>query len=177
MKRRQLLLAGLLAASVLAPASANARPLTAHAATTPTVALRETAVGPILVDASGFTLFEFSKDKKNRDTCTAIVGCTSTWPPLTVTGAPVAGEGVNAKLLGTIILSGGEHQVTYAGRPLYGYSGNAGPGETSYVGVKEFGGTWYAMNAKGKKVKQAKPKKSKASEKSKEGEKPKEGPW
>jgi hypothetical protein len=63
---------------------------------------------------------------------------------------------VSQSLLATTKLTGGEEQVTYAGRPLYLYRGDSGPAETSYVGVKEFGGTWYALNAKGKAVKQAK---------------------
>jgi predicted lipoprotein with Yx(FWY)xxD motif len=53
--------------------------------------------------------------------------------------------GVKASLLSTT--SG--HQVTYAGHPLYTYSGDSGPGDTSYVGAKSFGGTWYAINASG----------------------------
>ncbi|MFI4993711.1 MAG: hypothetical protein ACHQCH_08880 [Solirubrobacterales bacterium] len=51
------------------------------------------------------------------------------------------------------IRSAGGKQVTYAGHPLYTYSGDSGPGETSYVGEKQFGGTWYAINASGHTVK------------------------
>jgi predicted lipoprotein with Yx(FWY)xxD motif len=49
--------------------------------------------------------------------------------------------------------STGGKQVTYAGHPLYTYSGDSGPGQTSYVGAKSFGGTWYAINASGGTVK------------------------
>jgi hypothetical protein len=42
---------------------------------------------------------------------------------------------------------------TYAGHPLYTYSADSGPGKTSYVGAKQFGGTWYAINASGGTVK------------------------
>ena len=45
------------------------------------------------------------------------------------------------------------NQVTYAGHPLYTYTGDSGPGKTSYVGVKAFGGAWYALNASGGAVK------------------------
>ena len=62
---------------------------------------------------------------------------------------PTGGSGVKASLLSTT--SG--RQVTYAGHPLYTYTGDSGPGKTSYVGVKAFGGTWYAINASGGTVK------------------------
>ena len=41
------------------------------------------------------------------------------WPALTSTGAPIAGPGVNPKLLGTVYRRGIGHQVTYGGHPLY----------------------------------------------------------
>ena len=41
------------------------------------------------------------------------------WPAFTTTGTPVAGPGVNQRLLGTVERSGIGDQVTYAGHPLY----------------------------------------------------------
>jgi predicted lipoprotein with Yx(FWY)xxD motif len=41
------------------------------------------------------------------------------WPALTTTGAPVAGPGVNGRLLGTLYRPGIGRQVTYGGHPLY----------------------------------------------------------
>ena len=72
---------------------------------------------------------------------------------LTTTGKPKAGPGVSASKLSTITLSGGAKQVTYAGHPLYLYSFASGPGDTSYVGAMQFGGSWYAINAAGHAVK------------------------
>jgi len=156
MKRTYALLAGALVVAASSVAMASGHTTRAHRSATATVELRETAVGMILVNSSGFTLFEFSKDKKNKDKCVSITGCTGTWPPLEVSGMPTAGTGVNTSMLGTIKLSTGGTQVTYDGHPLYGYVGDTAAGETSYVGVKAFGGTWYALSAKGKKVKQSK---------------------
>jgi predicted lipoprotein with Yx(FWY)xxD motif len=157
MKRKHLFLVGLaLLLVVCSSAIAATRGASARRADSATLELRETGLGKILTNASGFTVFEFTKDKKKRDVCMTISGCTETWPPLIVSGSPVAGSGVSQSLLGTTKLTGGEEQVTYAGRPVYLYRGDSGPEETSYVGVKEFGGTWYALNAKGKAVKQAK---------------------
>ncbi len=126
---------------------------TAHAAGAATVKLAHTGIGKILVTASGNTIFMFTHDKKNTDTCIKIKGCTGTWPLLKVHGKPTAGSGIKSSLLGTITLAHGVKQVTYAGHPLYTYSFASGPGDTSYVGVAEFGGTWYAVNAAGKTVK------------------------
>ncbi|MGO9962525.1 MAG: hypothetical protein ACLPUG_03720 [Acidimicrobiales bacterium] len=46
-------------------------------------------------------------------------GYTDDWPALTTTGAPVAGPGVNRKLLGSVYRRGIGRQVTYGGHPLY----------------------------------------------------------
>jgi predicted lipoprotein with Yx(FWY)xxD motif len=81
-----------------------------------------------------------------------VSGCVASWPPLTVSGKPTAGAGVSKSLLGTIKLADGHEQVTYAGHPLYRYTGDGSPGTTSYIGVTSFGGTWLAVNAAGKPV-------------------------
>jgi predicted lipoprotein with Yx(FWY)xxD motif len=155
MKRTHILLAGVLAgvASASAVATAQGHTGDAHAAGATTVKLRNTAVGKILVDSSGFTLYEFTKDTHNTNTCVKVKGCSKVWPALTTSGTPAGGPGVKASLLSTIKLSGGVKQVTYAGHPLYTYSESVEAGETSYVGVKHFGGSWDAVNAAGGAVK------------------------
>jgi len=115
--------------------------------------LRHTTLGKILTNGSGFTVYTFTRDKKNTDNCVHISSCTMFWPPVTTGGKPVAGPGVTAKLLGSIKLHNGKRQVTYAGHPLYTYIGDASPGQTSYVGIFASGGKWYAMSASGKTIK------------------------
>ncbi len=137
------------AASAATVASAQSNPPAVHASRAPTVQLRHTSLGSILVSGSGRTLYEFTRDHANKNSCAPIKECSSIWPSLKASGRPTAGAGVKASLLSTT--SG--HQVTYAGHPLYTYSGDSGPGETSYVGEKAFGGTWYAINAAGRTVK------------------------
>jgi predicted lipoprotein with Yx(FWY)xxD motif len=118
-----------------------------------TIKLEKTSLGKILTKSSGFTIYVFTHDKKNKDTCVAISGCTDFWPPVTTKAKPIAGAGVKASLLGTIKLKSGKLQVTYNGKPLYTYTGDFGPRQTDYVGVSAFGGTWYAIGASGKVVK------------------------
>ncbi len=155
MKRIHLILAGVLtlATSAATVASAQQRVAPAHASRAAMVSQRQTGLGKILVSASGRTLYEFTRDRTNRDTCAAVSGCSEAWPPLQSSGRPLAGSGVRSSLLSTITLRGGIKQVTYAGHPLYLYSGDSGPGESSYVGERAFGGNWYAINSSGHPVK------------------------
>jgi predicted lipoprotein with Yx(FWY)xxD motif len=155
MKRAHLLLAGLLAAAGAFSAAAGAQTPqgSAHAAKAAKLQVRSTSLGKILVDTQGFTVYRFTKDRRNKDTCVSTSGCAEVWPPLTTSGRPIAGAGVKTSLLSTIKLSGGRKQVTYGGHPLYLYKPATERGETSYVGVTSFGGTWDAVNAAGGLVK------------------------
>jgi predicted lipoprotein with Yx(FWY)xxD motif len=151
MKRTHIFLAVALASTASAATIANAQTSlpAAHGSRAATVQLRHTSLGSILVSSSGRTLYEFTKDHANKSSCATIRGCSAVWPSLKASGRPSAGSGIKASLLSST--SG--HQVTYAGHPLYTYSGDSGPGETAYVGAKQFGGTWYAINAAGRAVK------------------------
>lgn len=62
------------------------------------------------------------------------------WPALLTDGAPVAGPGVNPKLLGTVTRTdlpgmSSVQQVTYAGMPLYRFNRDEVPGETEGANV------------------------------------------
>jgi predicted lipoprotein with Yx(FWY)xxD motif len=158
MKRKQALPGGILAIVLAATAiaavpvgPAGAAP-SAHAARVAKIQLRRTSLGMILVDSTGFTLYRFSKDTQRKNTCLGTRECSVTWPALASSGTPIAGTGVKASLLSTIKLPGGSRQVTYAGHPLYLYSVSSERGETAYVGAKQFGGTWYAVNSSGANV-------------------------
>jgi predicted lipoprotein with Yx(FWY)xxD motif len=136
-----------IAASAAVVASAQSDIPSAHPSATATVQLRHSSLGNILVNSSGRTLYEFTRDRTDKSTCVAIKGCSAVWPSLK-SGRPTAGAGVRSSLL-----SSSKGLATYAGHPLYTYSGDYGAGETSYVGAKTFGGTWYAINASGAAVK------------------------
>ena len=154
MKRVYVLLLGVLAAvSLSALAGAQASAGSARAARVAKVQLRRTSLGKLFVSGSGFTLYTFSTDHRNKNTCIMVSGCPRIWPALTTSGRPTGGTGVKASLLSTIRLPNGSKQVTYAGHPLYLYRESTEPGETSYVGAMQFGGTWDAINAAGHSVK------------------------
>jgi predicted lipoprotein with Yx(FWY)xxD motif len=153
MKRIFIFLIGVLAIAVSAAAVASARGVaSAHTSRATEVLLRHTSVGSILTTSSGFTLYEFTHDHGAENSCVKIRGCAQAWPALETSGAPTAGPGVKASLLSTIRISGGAKQVTYAGHPLYTFSGDT-RGATGYVGVAKFGGNWDALSASGHSVK------------------------
>ncbi|HXO10228.1 MAG TPA: hypothetical protein VN880_19450 [Solirubrobacteraceae bacterium] len=139
-------------AAATAHTRAQMRPQ-AHAAAGPaTISLRKTKLGMILVNARGFTVYAFGKDAKGQSRCAAIEGCTAIWPMVKSSGRPRAGKGVKRSLLATIKV-GSATQVTYAGHPLYTYSGDGFKGSTSYIGIRQFGGTWSGLRASGATVK------------------------
>jgi predicted lipoprotein with Yx(FWY)xxD motif len=147
--RRTLTALALLTALAGTSAVAVARVHGAGGARAATVSLRKTSLGKILVDSSGFTLYLFTRDRRGRDACVEVRGCRAVWPPLSTGARPAAGRGVHASLLATITVAGRARQVTYAGHPLYRYAPAGERGETSYVGVRQFGGTWEAVDAAG----------------------------
>jgi predicted lipoprotein with Yx(FWY)xxD motif len=125
----------------------------AHAARGAKLETQTTSLGRILATGRGLTVYMFTHDSINHDTCVAISGCTGIWPMVTSNGRPTLGPGVKRSLVGAIKLPGGARQVTYAGHPLYTYIADSGPGDTSYVGQNQFGGRWYALSPAGRTVK------------------------
>lgn len=96
-------------------------------------------VGKVLVDASGMTLYYYQQDSGGTSACTG--SCATAWPPLVLTAgesAPVAGSGIDPSKLGTITRSDGSIQVTYDGKPLYTYQGDASAGQAAGQGVGGF---------------------------------------
>jgi predicted lipoprotein with Yx(FWY)xxD motif len=79
---------------------------------------------------------------------------TDDWPALTTTGAPLAGPGVNQKLLGTVNRPGIGHQVTYGGHPLYLFDPASSPfnpaGEDypeTVLPLPPWHGIWYLVSS------------------------------
>ena len=95
----------------------------------------------MLTDARGNTLYE-SEQESGKVLCTSS-GCTAVWRPLTVSGdaQPTASSGVTGDL-STMQRPDGTRQVTLDDKPLYTFSFDHGPGDTSGNGVQDsFGST------------------------------------
>jgi predicted lipoprotein with Yx(FWY)xxD motif len=131
-----------------APAAGAAAAYTVSAAAVP-------GVGTVLVNGSGMTFYLLTSEKGGTLTCTDDNGCTKVWPdtelPSGVT-APVAGSGIDASRLSTIKGPSGSLYITYAGWPLYTFSGDSGPGQAHGQGIQSFGGTWETLTVAGTPV-------------------------
>jgi predicted lipoprotein with Yx(FWY)xxD motif len=130
--------------------SAAAKPAASTTGDSASVALRTTALGKILVDGKGQTLYLFEKDKGTSSTCNG--SCASAWPPLTTSGKPTPAAGVIGAKLGTTKRSDGKSEVTYNGHPLYTYVGDQAPGQTTGQGSDDYGAEWYVLSRSGEKV-------------------------
>ena len=106
--------------------------------------------GKALVDGKGRTLYLWEADKSSTSTCTG--ACAAAWPPVTVSGTPQAGSGVNRAMLGTVKRADGTAQLTYNGHPLYYFVGDASAGLAKGQGSKAFGAGWYVVSASGAKI-------------------------
>ena len=60
-------------------------------------------------------------------------------------GKPAAGDGIEADLLGTSKRADGTLGVTYAGHPLYYFSGDQAAGDTNGKGSDGFGAKWWPV--------------------------------
>jgi predicted lipoprotein with Yx(FWY)xxD motif len=107
-------------------------------------------LGRIIVDSKGFTLYDFHKDKGTTSSCYG--ACAQVWPPLTTEGKPQTGEGAMASKLGTTKRKDGTVQVTYAGHPLYTYTADTKPGDTTGNDIDSFGAEWYALLPSGEEA-------------------------
>ncbi|KLN59508.1 hypothetical protein WH96_17290 [Kiloniella spongiae] len=95
----------------------------------------ETALGTVLVNDSGMTLYSFDKDSDGKSACNG--GCAKAWPPL-LASSSVAETGNYTK----ITRDDGNQQWAYKGMPLYGWVQDKKPGD---VTGDKFKGVWHVV--------------------------------
>ena len=76
-----------------------------------------------LLPHGSFPVYTLSTDRRHRSACQG--RCALNWPPVLTSKRPQAGPGVDRHALGIIVRPDGTHQVTYHGKPLYLYIGDA----------------------------------------------------
>ncbi len=133
------------AAATTAPATEAAQP----EAVTLQVA-QNAALGRILADGEGDTLYLFTKDTKDTSNC--YDKCAQSWPAVLPAGQPTLMDGVNAALLGTSQRTDGTSQLTYNGWPLYYFAKDQAPGDTN---GQSLGGVWWVVSAEGNPIRPA----------------------
>jgi predicted lipoprotein with Yx(FWY)xxD motif len=119
-----------LAVPVFASASATLRISTAHNAK-----LGKT----VLVTKKGRTLYTLSSEGHGKFTCKK--ACFANWPPLKIAKGA---KPVGAKHLGMVKRREGFWQVTWNGKPLYTFAGDAKKGDVNGEGIRADGGVWRA---------------------------------
>ena len=168
--RRRVLLATAVAlvtvpfAAAAASAATTAPAMAAHAATASTsgatvITTEHTSFGTVLVTGTGESLYTFSGDGLPFATtglqlnCTSLnvassgTPCTTAWPPLTASSV-IAQDGVQQKELGTVTRNG-VTQVTYFGKPLYGFAGDKAANDVNGEDVSAFDGNWFLDHTDG----------------------------
>lgn len=96
--------------------------------------------GSYLTSKDGLSLYFFSNDANGGNNCQG--GCALVWPPLIADqSTPKLDPSLNASDFGTIMLTGGQHQVTYKGWPLYTYSPATSDGYGNTVNQPEAAGS------------------------------------
>jgi predicted lipoprotein with Yx(FWY)xxD motif len=96
-------------------------------------AIGDTPKGKALVDGDGMTLYIFDNDSKGKSNCNG--QCANLWQPLiATTDADASGD------YSLITRSDGRKQWAYKGKPLYTWSKDTKPGDTTGDGVN---GVWH----------------------------------
>jgi predicted lipoprotein with Yx(FWY)xxD motif len=112
-------------------------------------------LGRVLVNGAGQTLYILASEHGGKITCTTANGCTAIWPAAVLPSGMmhgIAGSGVQASMLGTVMGPSGDTRLTYAGWPLYTYTIDHGPGQTTGQGVKDTWGTWWVLSPSGSPI-------------------------
>lgn len=102
-----------------------------------TLMTRQTALGNILVSASGMSVYTYTKDTPNSNTSACTGACLANWPAVTVAQGtqPTLSPNITGTL-GTFTRSDtNATQVTYDGWPVYFFHADAKPGDTKGQGL------------------------------------------
>jgi predicted lipoprotein with Yx(FWY)xxD motif len=136
------------ATATKAPATSTAAATATKAAATGTPAAAAStvkigevaAIGSVLTNPDGFTLYIYKDDVPNSGQSSVPAAIAPNWPPLTVTGDVVAPQGLPGQL-GTFTRTDGSKQVMYNGMPLYTFVGDSQPAQANGQGLLNL---WFA---------------------------------
>ncbi len=146
------------AATAPATTAVPAQAASGTSASNASVTLNATAVpgvGTVLVNGDGQTLYILASEKGGKVNCTATGGCTKVWPAVVLPSGMskgIAGTGVQASLLGTVMGPAGDVRLTYGGWPLYTFVGDKKAGDATGQNLTDSYGLWLALSPAGTPV-------------------------
>lgn len=108
----------------------------------------ETDLGLILVDPDGFTLYIFTVDTEGESAC--YDACADLWPPVPA-DTPISSD-LDASIFGSAPRTDGPDQLTVNEMPLYLYTPDTSPGDTTGHG---FNDVWFVVDATGQMIEAA----------------------
>jgi predicted lipoprotein with Yx(FWY)xxD motif len=119
-----------------------------HENKAPSLQVRSTSLGKIVVDGQGHTVYTYADDKQGAAKSECKDACLAAWPAVAAPAKPdvddLSGD------VGVTKDANGHPQLTYNGWPLYHFRGDLKAGDTNGQGMK---GEWYVLNPAGEKVK------------------------
>ncbi len=122
---------------VVGTTGGSAKAVRTDVASTPTLSVRHTSLGPVLTGANGRTLYLFLGDRRNVSTLSA--AGQAVWPPFATKSKPTTSSQIVRSQIGTIKAANGSFQITYFGHPLYYFVGDHQAGQVRGQGLNEFG--------------------------------------
>ena len=126
-------------------------PVAAASASTPAgPALKavDTALGKIVTDTKGWSLYRWDKDTAKPAKSNCYDQCAKTWPPVPYS-PDFTLDGVTKTVVGKVERTDGVTQLTINGWPVYRYAQDTKPGDIKGQGV---GAAWFAVTPEGKKA-------------------------
>ena len=127
---------------------ATAAPLPAQV--TGLFAIESRTYGAIVIDGQGFVLYRFDRDAADPSRSTCVDECAHRFPPAQASATDdLRVTGIDRQLVGSLTRPDGTAQLTLAGWPLYGYTGDRAPGDTNGNGTD---GAWSVIAPNGGKA-------------------------
>ena len=107
--------------------------------------------GVYVTDGSGRAVYALDGTRGGSGINRCSGACVSVWPPVPAPPLPTGGSGLNPPAVRTVSGFRGT-QISYSGWPLYYYSRDAAPGDTTGQGVRDQWGTWYLIRPSGEPI-------------------------
>lgn len=127
--------------------TSTTKPGAAPAPTGTLVGTAKTALGTIVTDAKGLTLYGFLNDVDRKPSCDD--ACAQAWPPILVDGSKLP-DGLDPKVYSVVQRHDGTWQLAAGKWPLYRFGGDAAKGDTNGQGS---GTKWFVVAPDGSLIK------------------------